>query len=44
LLGTEAAVIGRVTEEHPKMVVMRTRVGGSRIVDLHSGELLPRIC
>ena len=44
LLGTEAAVIGRVTEEHPQMVVMRTRVGGSRIVDLHSGELLPRIC
>jgi hydrogenase expression/formation protein HypE len=44
LLGTEAAVIGRVTEEHPNMVVMRTRVGGSRIVDFHSGELLPRIC
>jgi hydrogenase expression/formation protein HypE len=44
LLGTEAAVIGRVTEEHPKMVVMRTRVGGSRVIDLHSGELLPRIC
>jgi len=43
-LGSEGSVIGRVTERHPKMVVMRTRIGGSRVVDLHSGELLPRIC
>lgn len=44
LLGAEAAIIGRVTEEHSKIVVMRTRAGGSRVVDLHAGELLPRIC
>jgi hydrogenase expression/formation protein HypE len=43
-LGTEAVVIGRVTESHPKMVVMRTRIGGRRVVDLHPGEILPRIC
>jgi hydrogenase expression/formation protein HypE len=42
--GTQASVIGRVTEGHPKMVVMRTRIGGSRVVDLHPGEILPRIC
>ena len=43
-LGSEGSVIGRVTERHPKMVVMRTRIGGTRVVDLHPGELLPRIC
>ena len=43
-LGAEGSVIGRVTERHPKMVVMRTRIGGTRVVDLHPGELLPRIC
>ncbi len=43
-LGADACVIGAVTEHHPKMVVMRTRVGGTRVVDLHPGEILPRIC
>jgi hydrogenase expression/formation protein HypE len=43
-LGLGASVIGVVTEQHPKMVVMRTRVGGTRVVDLHPGEILPRIC
>ena len=43
-LGADAAVIGVVTERHPKMVVMRTRVGGTRVADLHPGEILPRIC
>ena len=43
-LGADAAVIGVVTERHPKMVVMRTRIGGTRVVDLHPGEILPRIC
>jgi len=43
-LGVDASVIGVVTERHPKMVVMRTRVGGTRVVDLHPGEILPRIC
>jgi len=43
-LGTDAAIVGRVTERHPKTVVMRTRIGGTRVVDLHPGEILPRIC
>lgn len=42
--GTEAAIIGEVREEHPGRVVMRTRLGASRIVDMLVGELLPRIC
>jgi hydrogenase expression/formation protein HypE len=42
--GTESAVIGEVVADHPGLVVMRTRIGGSRIVDMLSGEQLPRIC
>lgn len=42
--GKQAAVIGRVRADHPGRVVMRTRLGTSRIVDMLSGELLPRIC
>jgi hydrogenase expression/formation protein HypE len=42
--GKEAAIIGRVTAEHPGLVVARTTIGGSRVVDLPAGELLPRIC
>ncbi|MCI5212337.1 MAG: hydrogenase expression/formation protein HypE, partial [Candidatus Electrothrix sp. ATG2] len=43
-LGRGAAVIGTVVEEHPGMVVCLTRFGGERIVDMPSGENLPRIC
>lgn len=43
-LGKEAAVIGRVVSEHTGMVVGRTGIGGSRVIDLPAGELLPRIC
>jgi len=42
--GKEAAIIGHVTEEHPGMVVAKTVIGSSRVVDLPAGELLPRIC
>jgi hydrogenase expression/formation protein HypE len=42
--GAEAAIIGEVTQEHRGKVVMKTRLGASRIVDMLSGELLPRIC
>lgn len=42
--GKDAAVIGEVTAEHQKRVVLSTRLGTSRIVDVLSGELLPRIC
>lgn len=42
--GKDAAIIGTVTEAHPKLVVAKTAIGGSRVVDLPAGELLPRIC
>jgi len=42
--GAEAAIIGEVTDEHKGKVIMKTRLGASRIVDMLSGELLPRIC
>jgi hydrogenase expression/formation protein HypE len=42
--GKEATIIGRVTADHPGLVVARTAIGGSRVVDLPAGELLPRIC
>ena len=42
--GTEASIIGEVVNEHPGKVVMKTRLGSSRIVDMPVGELLPRIC
>ena len=43
-LGNEAVIIGEVVEEHPGKVFLRSRVGGRRIVDMLSGEQLPRIC
>ena len=43
-LGREAAIIGQVVEEHPGSVILRSRVGGKRVVDMLSGEQLPRIC
>jgi hydrogenase expression/formation protein HypE len=43
-LGSEAAIIGEVTDEHPDFVMMKTRVGGKRVVDMLSREQLPRIC
>jgi hydrogenase expression/formation protein HypE len=42
--GREAAMLGRVVERHPGTVVMRTEVGGTRIIDLPFNEQLPRIC
>jgi hydrogenase expression/formation protein HypE len=43
-LGKDAAIIGEVTNEHPKTVFMKSRIGGTRLVDMLSGEQLPRIC
>jgi hydrogenase expression/formation protein HypE len=43
-LGREAAIIGEVVSDHPGFVMMKTRVGGTRVVDMLSGEQLPRIC
>jgi hydrogenase expression/formation protein HypE len=38
------AIVGEVTDRHPGMVEMRGLLGGGRIVDLLSGEQMPRIC
>jgi len=43
-LGAEATIIGEVVDAHPGSVVMKTSIGGSRIVDMLAGEQLPRIC
>jgi len=42
--GVDACVIGEVADERRGRVIMKTRLGASRIVDMLSGELLPRIC
>ena len=42
--GTQAIIVGEVVDKHPGQVVMKTRLGASRIVDMPVGELLPRIC
>ncbi|MGQ0793270.1 MAG: hydrogenase expression/formation protein HypE [Deltaproteobacteria bacterium] len=43
-LATDAVVIGEITAEHPGIVFMKTRIGGTRVVDMLTGEQLPRIC
>lgn len=43
-LGRDAARIGRVTQSHPGFVILKTPVGGERVLDLPFGEALPRIC
>ncbi|HET9480561.1 MAG TPA: hydrogenase expression/formation protein HypE, partial [Candidatus Polarisedimenticolia bacterium] len=43
-LGRDAAVIGVVVDDHQGRVTMRSRIGGLRVVDMMSGEQLPRIC
>ena len=43
-LGKNSVIIGEVVSDHPGTVIMKTRIGGSRVVDMLSGEQLPRIC
>ena len=42
--GKEAAVIGRVSQKSPGKVFLKTFIGGTRLVDMLTGEQLPRIC
>ncbi|MGI9160860.1 MAG: HypE family hydrogenase expression/formation protein, partial [Saprospiraceae bacterium] len=42
--GADAAIIGEIVEEHPRQVVLHSRVGGRRVVSMPAGEQLPRIC
>ena len=42
--GGEASIIGEITAEHQGMAWLNTVVGGKRIIDMLSGQQLPRIC
>ncbi len=42
--GKDACIIGEVISDNPGNVFMQTRIGGTRIVDMLTGEQLPRIC
>lgn len=42
--GGNAAIIGNVEASGQGRVVLRTSIGGERVVDLPTGELVPRIC
>lgn len=43
-LGSGATLIGAATGDHPGVVVAKTGIGGTRVVDLPLAEQLPRIC
>lgn len=43
-LGKDSVIIGDVSNEHYGMCWMNTEIGGKRIIDMLSGEQLPRIC
>ena len=42
--GKDACIIGEVVQGHPGKVFLETRIGGIRMVDMLTGEQLPRIC
>ncbi len=42
--GRESAIIGEVRPAPPGRVLMKTEIGSTRVVDVLSGEILPRIC
>ncbi len=42
--GKGTRVIGSVGEAHSGMVVLKSKLGTSRVLDMQSGEQLPRIC
>ncbi len=43
-LGIDSKIIGEIVAIHPKMVVGKTGIGGTRIINMLQGEQLPRIC
>ncbi|MBT3391779.1 MAG: hydrogenase expression/formation protein HypE [Chloroflexi bacterium] len=42
--GSNAVIIGEVVETPARRVLMKTTIGGRRVVDVLAGEMLPRIC
>jgi hydrogenase expression/formation protein HypE len=43
-LGKDGRVIGRITENNPRRVILHTLIGGHRILDMLTGTQYPRIC
>ncbi|MEW6262356.1 MAG: hydrogenase expression/formation protein HypE [Thermodesulfobacteriota bacterium] len=43
-LGRRAVLLGRAVAERPGQVILKTIAGGARVVDMLTGEQLPRIC
>ncbi|OGC83296.1 MAG: hydrogenase expression/formation protein HypE [candidate division Zixibacteria bacterium RBG_16_43_9] len=43
-LGKDAEIIGEITAGYKGMVALKTRYGGTRVVDMPTGEQFPRIC
>jgi hydrogenase expression/formation protein HypE len=43
-LGRNACIIGEITAEHKQKVLLETSIGGKRVMDMLTGEQLPRIC
>jgi hydrogenase expression/formation protein HypE len=42
--GSMAAIIGAVAGDHPRQVIMKSNIGGKRVINMLAGEQLPRIC
>jgi hydrogenase expression/formation protein HypE len=42
--GRDSAIIGEVSEKPEKTVLLKTDFGGTRIIEMLSGDQLPRIC
>lgn len=42
--GQHAAIIGEVVAAHPRQVILTSKIGGKRVVNMLAGDQLPRIC
>lgn len=42
--GAMATIIGEITLDNPRQVIMKSNIGGRRVVNMLAGEQLPRIC
>jgi hydrogenase expression/formation protein HypE len=42
--GRNAAIVGTVTNDHPNQVILTSSIGGRRMLNMLTGEQLPRIC
>lgn len=43
-MGADASIIGEVIDDNKNKVYLKTEIGGTRILNMPEGELLPRIC